>query len=99
MSDGNGAKAATPDITDTGKILVGNVQEHQKEVVRIAHRLTEIIPPGAVVLVAIEKPGPKLALANGMSPAPIYEMVQVVRPAVFLQVNAQAPPAASGLSK
>jgi hypothetical protein len=83
--------ADAPDIAETGKILIGNVQEHKKEVVRLAHRLSEIIPPGAVVLVAIEKPGPKLALANGMSPAPIFEMVQVVRPAVYLQVNAQAP--------
>lgn len=83
--------ADAPDIAETGKILIGNVQEHQKEVVRLVHRLSEIIPPGAVVLVAIEKPGPKLALANGMHPAPIFEMVQIVRPAVYLQVNAQAP--------
>lgn len=80
-----------PDIAETGKVLIGNVQAHQKEVVRLAYRLSELIPPGAVVLVAVEKPGPKLAMANGMTPAPIYEMVQIVRPAVYLQVNAQAP--------
>lgn len=88
MSAGSGE---TPDIAETGKVLVGNVQAHQKEVVKLAGRLSEIIPPGAVVLVAIEKPGPKLAMANGMAPTPIYEMVQIVRPAVYLQVNAKDP--------
>ena len=80
-----------PDIAETGKILIGNVQEHQQEVVRLSSRLSELIPPGAVVLVAVQKPGPKLAYANGMQPTPIFEMVQIVRPAVYLQVNAQAP--------
>lgn len=79
------------DVTDTGKVLLANVGEHQKEVVRLAHRLTEIIPPGAVVLVAIEKPGPKIATAHGIPPVPIFEMLQITRPAVFLQVKAQVP--------
>lgn len=87
----SGDEERIPDIAETGKVLIGNVQAHQKEVVKLAHRLSELIPAGAVVLVAVEKPGPKLAMANGMAPAPIYEMVQIVRPAVYLQVNAQAP--------
>lgn len=89
---GDAAKEASEKFAGAvGVQFAGSVRANGKEIMDLARRLTELMPPGSSAMFTIPQDGPKLVQPNGMPVNARYEIVHVHRPIVYGQIGTEPP--------
>lgn len=86
MSSTNG-DAKPVDISQVGAVLMTNMREHMQTFGAIATKLAEIMPPGSSIMLAVDAGGPQVVMADGKPAGKAFELVQISRPAAFVQTE------------
>ena len=84
MGSNNGHGEAIP-LDQAGAVAIKLWEEHRNEIVKICHRLCQLMPPGCNYCIAIGDGKPRIVTAGGAPVGREAQVIHISRPVAVIQ--------------